>query len=90
MVARELQCERVRRDRLVRVDEHLQRVPALFDGRRDLAWPAGVLAGGVREGAATVVAARGLTLEEVRYPSDDELWARTEQTRRRRDEPDAS
>jgi tRNA pseudouridine38-40 synthase len=59
------------------------------DGRRDVRWPAGVLAGRKREDAAKVAPARGLTLEEVRYPDDAELRARTEQTRRRRDQPDA-
>ena len=59
------------------------------DGRRDVAWPAAVLAGRKREDAAKVAPARGLTLEEVRYPNDTELRARTEQTRRRRDQPDA-
>jgi tRNA pseudouridine38-40 synthase len=59
------------------------------DGRRDVGWPAAVLAGGKREDAAKVAPARGLTLEEVRYPDDAGLRARTEQTRRRRDQPDA-
>jgi tRNA pseudouridine38-40 synthase len=59
------------------------------DGRRDVGWPAVVLAGRKREDAAKVAPARGLTLEEVRYPNDDALRARTEQTRRRRDQPDA-
>jgi tRNA pseudouridine38-40 synthase len=59
------------------------------DGRRDVGWPASVLAGRKREDAAKVAPARGLTLEEVRYPNDSELRARTEQTRRRRDQPDA-
>ncbi len=50
------------------------------DGRRDVRWPAAVLAGGKREDAAKVAPARGLTLEEVRYPDDAGLRARTEQT----------
>jgi tRNA pseudouridine38-40 synthase len=56
------------------------------DGRRDVGWPAVVLVGRKREDAAKVAPARGLTLEEVRYPNDAELGARTEQTRRRRDD----
>jgi tRNA pseudouridine38-40 synthase len=59
------------------------------DGRRDVRWPAAVLAGRKREDAAKVAPARGLTLEEVVYPDDAGLRARTEQTRRRRDQPDA-
>jgi tRNA pseudouridine38-40 synthase len=58
------------------------------DGRRDIDWPATVLAGRDRAAAARVAAAHGLTLEEVRYPPDDELFARTQETRRRRDQPD--
>ena len=46
------------------------------DGRRDVAWPATVLAGRVRDSAVTVLPAHGLTLEEVRYPADEELAAR--------------
>jgi hypothetical protein len=33
-----------------------------------------------------VAAAHALTLEEVRYPPDADLFARVQQTRRRRDE----
>jgi tRNA pseudouridine38-40 synthase len=58
------------------------------DGRRDIGWPAKVLAGRDRAAAARVAAAHGLTLEEVRYPPDAELSARAQQTRRRRDPPD--
>ena len=35
---------------------------------------------------ATVLAARGLTLTEVGYPADDQLAARAERTRARRDQ----
>jgi tRNA pseudouridine38-40 synthase len=56
------------------------------DGRRDLDWPAAVLAGRDRSAAARVAAAHALTLEEVRYPPDADLFARVQQTRRRRDE----
>ncbi len=46
---------------------------AVGEGRRDPAWAAAVLAAAVRDPAVTVVAARGLTLEEVAYPADDLL-----------------
>ena len=59
------------------------------DGKRDVEWPAAVLAGRDRSAAARVAAAHALTLEEVRYPPDAELIARTQQTQRRRDQPDA-
>ena len=48
---------------------------AVGEGRRDPAWAAAVLAAAVRDPAVAVVAARGLTLEEVAYPSDDRLAA---------------
>ncbi len=51
------------------------------DGRRGLDWPAEVLRGGVRHPAVTVAPARGLTLEEVAYPSDSELSERVVQAR---------
>jgi tRNA pseudouridine38-40 synthase len=57
------------------------------DGRHDFDWPAKVRAARDRSAAARVAAAHALTLEEVQYPPDAELFARTEQTRRRR-EPD--
>lgn len=65
---------------------------AVGEGRRPVEWPARLLVGRTREGGAAVAAAHGLTLEEVRYPSDDELDARAEQTRARRasDDVDAS
>jgi tRNA pseudouridine38-40 synthase len=51
------------------------------DGRRPVAWPASVLAGGVRDPAVTVAPALGLTLAEVRYPPDDALAARVAEAR---------
>ena len=57
---------------------------AVGEGRRPVTWPRELLDGRVRQGGATVVAAHGLTLEEVGYPSDDELGRRAEQTRARR------
>jgi tRNA pseudouridine38-40 synthase len=58
---------------------------AVGDGRRDPSWPASVLAHRVRDSAVMVVAARGLTLEQVRYPDDAELAERARQTRQRRE-----
>jgi tRNA pseudouridine38-40 synthase len=57
------------------------------EGRRPVGWPAEVLGTGVREGAVTVVPPHGLTLEEVGYPPDDELAARADTARARRDVP---
>jgi len=56
------------------------------EGRREIGWPAEVLAARVRDSAVTVVPAHGLTLEEVRYPADAELAARAEQARQFRGE----
>jgi tRNA pseudouridine38-40 synthase len=58
---------------------------AVGDGQRSVEWPSDVLAGAVRLPDVHVVAALGLTLEEVRYPPDAELAARAELTRRRRE-----
>ncbi|MDT0166392.1 tRNA pseudouridine(38-40) synthase TruA [Actinotalea sp. AC32] len=57
---------------------------AVGEGRRDQGWPAGLLEGGVRDGAAVVAPAHGLTLEEVAYPADGRLAERAEATRARR------
>ena len=54
------------------------------EGRRPPGWPAEVLAARERSPAVHVVEARGLTLEAVDYPPDDQLAARAEETRRRR------
>jgi tRNA pseudouridine38-40 synthase len=51
------------------------------EGRRDPAWPAAVLGAGRRDPAVRVVAAHGLTLEEVGYPAPAELATRAEQAR---------
>jgi tRNA pseudouridine38-40 synthase len=56
------------------------------DGRRGIDWPATVLAGKVRDSAVTVLPAHGLTLEEVRYPADDQLAARATEARNTRGE----
>jgi len=51
------------------------------EGRRDAAWPAAVLAAGRRDPSVRVVAAHGLSLEEVGYPAPGELAVRAEQAR---------
>jgi tRNA pseudouridine38-40 synthase len=56
------------------------------EGRREPGWVAEVLSGRVRRPDVPVVAAHGLTLEEVRYPPDEELAARAQSTRRRREQ----
>ena len=55
---------------------------AVGERRRDAAWAAGVLRGRVRDPGVTVLRARGLTLEEVAYPSDAELGSQAVATRR--------
>jgi tRNA pseudouridine38-40 synthase len=60
---------------------------AVGEGRRPVDWPAEVLASAVRDPAVTVVPAHGLTLEGVAYPSDDELAARAELSRAKREVP---
>jgi tRNA pseudouridine38-40 synthase len=51
------------------------------DGHRDVGFPAEVLAGRVRHSAVNVVRPHGLTLEEVGYPADDLLAARSREAR---------
>jgi tRNA pseudouridine38-40 synthase len=51
------------------------------EGRRDVDWPAAVLAGGVRDARVRVMPPHGLSLEEVTYPPDDQLAARALETR---------
>jgi tRNA pseudouridine38-40 synthase len=60
---------------------------AVGDGRRPVGWPADVLAGMQRVPDVHVVPARGLTLEEVRYPAPGELADRAVASRRRREVP---
>ncbi|MGW0669000.1 tRNA pseudouridine(38-40) synthase TruA [Streptomyces sp. NPDC002746] len=64
---------------------------ALFvgDGRRPAAWPAEVLAAGVRDPGVHVVRPHGLTLEEVAYPADELLAARAVEARNVRTLPGA-
>jgi tRNA pseudouridine38-40 synthase len=52
------------------------------DGRRPVEWPGQILANAVRDSAVHVAPAHGLTLEEVRYPPDQELARRAAETRR--------
>ena len=59
------------------------------EGSRPPSWPAEVLATAVRDPAVRVVPPHGLSLEEVRYPSADQLAARAALTRRVRVEDDA-
>jgi tRNA pseudouridine38-40 synthase len=58
---------------------------AVGEGRLDVDDAAAIRDEGVRVPEVKVLAARGLTLTEVGYPSDDLLAARAEQTRARRD-----
>jgi tRNA pseudouridine38-40 synthase len=51
------------------------------DGSRPPAWPAQVLAAGIRDPAVPVIPPHGLCLEEVGYPPDAHLSARAAQTR---------
>lgn len=54
------------------------------DGHRSLAWLEEVAASSVRHGEVHVMPARGLTLEEVGYPPDDQLAARAAEARAKR------
>jgi tRNA pseudouridine38-40 synthase len=57
---------------------------AVGEGRQSVSWAGDVLAAGVRDPAVTVVPARGLTLEEVGYPADDELAGQADRARAKR------
>lgn len=59
---------------------------AVGEGRREPGWTAGVLAAATRDSGVKVMPARGLVLEQVVYPPDDELAARAIETRRVRAE----
>jgi tRNA pseudouridine38-40 synthase len=54
------------------------------ESRRPIRWPAEALAARRRDGSTPVLPSRGLTLEEVGYPADDELALRVDRTRRLR------
>ncbi|WP_430647900.1 tRNA pseudouridine synthase A [Agromyces sp. GXS1127] len=58
---------------------------AVGEGRLDVAGPAAIMQAGERTSAFKVLPAKGLTLTEVGYPADEELAARAEQTRARRE-----
>jgi tRNA pseudouridine38-40 synthase len=60
---------------------------AVGEGRRATSWPEQVLKGRARDGGVLVVPAHGLCLEEVTYPPDEELAARSQVTRRLRTLP---
>ncbi|GAA2567176.1 MULTISPECIES: tRNA pseudouridine(38-40) synthase TruA [Streptomyces] len=57
------------------------------DGHRPPDWPGKVLAARVRDSAVHVVRPHGLTLEEVGYPADGLLAARSKEARNRRSLP---
>lgn len=57
------------------------------DGHRPADWPAKVLAARVRDSAVHVVRPHGLTLEEVGYPADELLAARSVEARNKRTLP---
>ncbi|MFJ7155766.1 tRNA pseudouridine(38-40) synthase TruA [Streptomyces sp. NPDC101118] len=59
------------------------------DGHRPVEWPGKVLAAGVRDSSVHVVKPHGLTLEEVGYPADDQLAARSREARNVRTLPGA-
>lgn len=61
---------------------------AVASGRRDLAWLTDAAAQPERVGAIHVMAARGLTLEEVCYPPDAELATRAAEARQTRSLPE--
>ncbi len=61
---------------------------AVGEGRRDVGWPAELLASRRRDAGAGVVPAHGLVLEEVTYPPDAELAARADRIRAVRNEED--
>ncbi len=61
---------------------------AVGEGRRDVGWPAELLAARRRDAGVGVAPAHGLVLEQVSYPADDELAARAERIRARRMDED--
>lgn len=61
---------------------------AVGEGRREVGWPAALLASRRRDAGAGVVPAHGLVLEEVTYPPDAELAARADRIRAVRNEED--
>ncbi len=61
-------------------------VVAVGEGRREAGWPAQTQSAGVRGAEILVMPAHGLSLEHVRYPPDDQLAARAQESRSRRGE----
>lgn len=57
---------------------------AIGEGRKDVTWAGDMLAKATRSSDIHIASPRGLTLEEVGYPSDDELEGRLLITRNRR------
>jgi tRNA pseudouridine38-40 synthase len=51
------------------------------EGRRSRTWPAEVMQAAVRHPGVVVMPPHGLSLEEVVYPSDDQLAARADEAR---------
>ena len=64
-------------------------VVAVGEGRRPIAWPAELQDRGGRASEIRVMPAHGLSLEAVTYPPDEELAARAEAARARREMPAA-
>ncbi|GGP71510.1 MULTISPECIES: tRNA pseudouridine(38-40) synthase TruA [Streptomyces] len=60
------------------------------DGHRGVEWPGKVLAAAVRDSSVHVVKPHGLTLEEVGYPADELLAARSREARNMRTLPGAA
>jgi tRNA pseudouridine38-40 synthase len=61
-------------------------VVAVGEARRPVGWPAELLRRSARASEVRVMPAHGLSLEAVTYPPDEELAARAEDARARRDE----
>lgn len=59
---------------------------AIGEGRKDVAWAGEMLARATRSSDIHIASPRGLTLEEVGYPADDELAGRLLVTRAKRQE----
>ncbi|CAN5349984.1 tRNA pseudouridine(38-40) synthase TruA [soil metagenome] len=57
---------------------------SIGEGRRPVEWAEHILGAERRDPGVTVAPARGLTLEQVAYPADEELRDRARQTRARR------
>lgn len=57
---------------------------AIGEGRRPVSWAQEILGAEFRDPSVIVAHARGLTLEQVAYPPDEDLLVRAQQTRARR------